>query len=253
MKILKVLIILCGLTLLYSTKTTRRRIALLIENSAYSDLQILPSVINDVRDMRSMLIKLKFKVLSAENVDLAQLYAYEKEFYREIKPNDAVLIYFAGHGYHCKNDTYFIPLDHKRAGSYSHQQLIRRLNKNKENIIFIYIIDTCPQNSVQCDNIPMKTDKTCLENPHIVIYATQLGSKAYDYETKRWQVVGYKNGQLTSGVLKHMKTPNMDIRKMAKMVKEYVKLYATRPQLPEMQDNCLNESFIFNSIEHEEF
>ncbi len=92
---------------------TSSRVALVIGNSNYTKLPILPNPSNDARLMEQTLRKVGFEVVSAIDADRRTIARAVRKFGRALRAGDrdtVGLFYFAGHGVQARGVNYFIPL-----------------------------------------------------------------------------------------------------------------------------------------------
>jgi hypothetical protein len=91
-----------------------QRIALVVGNNAYANLDSdkqLINAISDARLMRSTLQSLGFEVLYGENLDRRQLVDKLFDFTAKLNQGDVALFFFAGHGVSFSGANYLLPTD----------------------------------------------------------------------------------------------------------------------------------------------
>jgi uncharacterized caspase-like protein len=91
----------------------RRRIALVIGNSAYRHTSPLANPRNDALDIGAALKKLDFEVIQGLDVDKAAFDRNILEFASALQGAEAGLFFFAGHGLQLAGQNYLIPVDAK--------------------------------------------------------------------------------------------------------------------------------------------
>ena len=109
-------LIICFLILVSSVPVSiaQKRVALVIGNSNYTQMQALANPSNDSKLMAQTLSKLGFEVISASDVDFRGMRRAVKKFGRRLRASgkDAVgLFYYAGHGVQARGENYLIPLN----------------------------------------------------------------------------------------------------------------------------------------------
>jgi uncharacterized caspase-like protein len=91
----------------------RRRIALIVGNSAYRHTAPLANPRNDALDIGAALKKLDFEVIQGLDVDKAAFDRNILEFASALQGAEAGLFFFAGHGLQVAGQNYLIPVDAK--------------------------------------------------------------------------------------------------------------------------------------------
>jgi uncharacterized caspase-like protein len=91
---------------------SRRKIALIIGNSEYTDPsnKRTVSVTNAVK-LAKKLKSLGFNVTKHENVKSDMFFDVFSTFRKTVKNDDMILIYFSGHTYQVNDNTYLLPID----------------------------------------------------------------------------------------------------------------------------------------------
>ena len=88
-----------------------RRVALVIGNSAYSDVAALPNAANDGRAMAEKLRALGFEVFEGIDLSLVEMGNLVREFSRGLSGAEVGLFFYAGHGVQVEDENYLIPTD----------------------------------------------------------------------------------------------------------------------------------------------
>jgi tetratricopeptide (TPR) repeat protein len=91
----------------------RKRVALVIGNSAYAHAEELPDPGNDARAMSQLLEGMGFGVMSGVNLSKAEFEAKIAEFAKAAKTADLSLFFYAGHGLQVAGQNYLVPVDAK--------------------------------------------------------------------------------------------------------------------------------------------
>jgi uncharacterized caspase-like protein len=90
---------------------TRKRVALVIGNSAYRHARILGNPRNDAVDIGAALKKHGFEVIEGFDLDRAALEAKLREFAGRLRGADIGVFFYAGHGLHMAGHNYLVPVD----------------------------------------------------------------------------------------------------------------------------------------------
>jgi hypothetical protein len=127
----------------------RRRFALVIGNSNYSNLPKLPNTINDERSIALSLQATGFTVSAYENLDLNGMQNAIRTFGEKLGKNDVGLVYYAGHGVQVKGKNYLIPVKENIKKSFEvpasaiDVDLILATLESVKNDLNIVILDAC--------------------------------------------------------------------------------------------------------------
>ena len=131
------------------SRDNRRRFALVIGNSNYSNLPKLPNTINDERSISQSLQATGFTVSAYENLDLNGMQNAIRTFGEKLGKNDVGLFYFAGHAVQVKGKNYLIPISENIKKSFEvpasavDVDLVLATLENVKNDLNIVILDSC--------------------------------------------------------------------------------------------------------------
>jgi len=209
----------------------QRRTALVIGNASYQD-NPLKNSINDAEAMANALKDVGFDVILLENADLKQIENAIDTFHHQLKAGGVGLFYYAGHGTQVDGENYLIPVNAKldvaedvRYEAIPVGKVLARM-EDAANQMNIVILDACRNNpfarkwrSSQRGLAPIQSARGAL-----IAFATEPGGVAADGEGE--------NGLYTSFLLKHLKTPNLDVELMFKRVREDVVQATQNKQVP---------------------
>ncbi len=223
--------------------TNERRIALIIGNADYFNMDKLSNPINDAKAMKRLLSELGFEVLEYENVNFKKMNKAIDEFGKRLKDYDVSLFFYAGHGMQIKGYNYLIPVD----GIYETENDIQTSSiyakkildkmKCKTNII---ILDACRNNKFgRSRGIEKIKGLVEMKAPSdfLIAYATSTGEIAIDG-------IAGTNGVYTSALLEHIPTANIRIEDMFKRVRIEVVENTNKMQTP-WESTSLTETFFF--------
>jgi Caspase domain/TIR domain len=87
------------------------RIAIVIGNAKYPDVETLKTPVADARLMASGLSRAGFAVVTGENLTVDQTKRMLEQFYARIKPDSVVLFFFSGYAIQADRQSYLIPVD----------------------------------------------------------------------------------------------------------------------------------------------
>lgn len=224
-----------------------KRLALVIGNSQYMFSNPLINPKNDANDIANALIELDFEV--HRFLDLNQVQMIEKiiQFTKALQYFSAGLFYFAGHGMQIKGKNYLVPVDcnitneeETALSCYEMDNLLNSLSiyKDKTNII---ILDSCRTNPFS-DRLrgTMNSHFTEFTNPPIgtiISFSTSPDKPASDGQMS--------NGLFTRVLKENIKTPNIKIEELFKIVRSKVSKLSANNQIP-WEHSCLIGNFYFS-------
>jgi uncharacterized caspase-like protein len=129
-----------------------RRIALLVGNRDYTRTKALANPVNDATDLAAALRRAGFDVQLALNTSRRELERDIAEFTQRLRPGDAALFCFSGHGLQAEGEKYLLPVDFEALAEadvkYSAYPAARVLDNMKARgaRINILILDACRDN-----------------------------------------------------------------------------------------------------------
>lgn len=222
------------------------RTALVIGNSKYKLATELNNPINDATEIANSLHQLGFDVTLLKDADLRQMEQAMENFNRKLRQGGTGLFYFAGHGTQVDGENYLIPvearLEREQDVRYETLPLGKVLNvmEDAANDLNIIILDACRNNpygrkwrSFQGGlAAPTQTVKGTL-----IAYATSPGKVALDGTGR--------NSPYTTALLRHIKTPNLNVEQMFKQVRADVLQETNGKQTP-WESSSLIGTFAFN-------
>jgi formylglycine-generating enzyme required for sulfatase activity len=192
------------------------RFALVIGNSDYSDLGSLKNPVNDATDMAKALEELGFEVTLLLNADLIAMDEAVLRLSSNLarKADSTGFFYYAGHGVQSGGVNYLIPSEAKIPGeSYlkvralAAQTVMDNLLEAR-NGLNVIVLDACRDNPFSWGRSGTRGLTMVGNQPSgsIVVYATSAGSVALDGTGR--------NGVFTAELLKHLRTPGVEINEV---------------------------------------
>ncbi len=241
----------------------QNRTALVIGNTEYQQATSLRNPKNDATDIANVLEELGFEVILVLDANLQQMKQALKQFESKLSSGGIALLYYAGHGIQVKGENYLIPIDAKltreedtRSETLPLTTILWAMEANQtKNII---IIDACRNDPFSQNwkdrNIEIRTRGGIVVKPieglapieasfgSLIAYATAPGETAND---------GFnRNGTYTEHLLRHIKTPNLDIEIMFRNVRAGVYQATRREQIPWVSVS-LTEGIFLNPTEEQ--
>ena len=130
-----------------TSKYPEKRIALVIGNSNYQELDGLPNALNDARDVSYRLKQLGFDVITLYDGNINDMQTTVNSFFQVAQSYQVALIYFAGHGIRYEGKDYLLSVDRGDMGIKDEcnlDYLIDESEKWKSNgKVMIFVIDAC--------------------------------------------------------------------------------------------------------------
>jgi uncharacterized caspase-like protein len=216
-----------------------KRVALVIGNSAYQNVNMLPNPAKDAAAVGDMLTKAGFDiVISKQDVTNADMRRMVRDFSDKVGDADIAVVYYAGHGIEIDGTNYLLPIDTKlerdtdvEDEAVSLDRIVRILDPAKK--LRLVILDACRDNpfqktmkrSLSSRGIERGLAKVEPQNPNTLIaYAAKAGSTASDG-------VG-DHSPFTTALLKQLPTPGQDLRKSLGYVRDDVLKVTSNAQEP---------------------
>lgn len=228
-----------------------RRVALVIGNSHYENLEQLANPMNDERLISKTLNELGFEVTERRDLSFEEFADTVKAFSNSAQDAQTVLLYFAGHGFQFGGRNYLVPVDATlrdrrrfEKETLAVDDIISRLQRrNNQTLIFL---DACRNNPMP---VGAKTNAdrqglAQIENGSglFVAFATQPGNITRDGQGK--------NSPFAEALASYMPTPGISISDMMIRVRNTVEEKTFDNQTPWDQSSLRNQ-FYFNPDDEE--
>lgn len=225
--------------------------ALTIGINAYvpSNLVLQPCR-NDANDLSQSLRSIGFQVKTELDLDLNSMRSATKRFVDSIQPGAIVLYYFSGHGVQCNGENYLIPTNARNihannidSTAIGVQSLVDSMYQRRPRLV-ICILDCCrtqpPKNLLDGFNLnkpalsgtrpglaPMQTPPST-----IIVYACAAN------DTASAQSKNGRNSLYTYNLLRHIRTPNVDVETVLKRAAIDVQRESNNVQVPYRYSSC---------------
>ena len=108
-------VIICLLFFVSSSAMGAQRVALVIGNSNYAHVPVLPNPRNDASDISAALERLGFVVTPLENVGYDSFRKSLQEFKRAAAVSKVAAVFYAGHGIEVDQRNFLVPVDARLA------------------------------------------------------------------------------------------------------------------------------------------
>ncbi len=223
------------------------RVALVIGNSDYRQFSTLENPRNDALDVSVALRGLGFDVLLEVDVTKARLDGVIERFAKAAEGADAVLFFYAGHGFQAEGRNYLIPADAeiRSAADVMTQtaalDLVLGAMARSDGVKLVFL-DACRDNPFgatleQEARLGKGLARVGTEADFLFAYATQPDNVAYDGTGR--------NSFFTDALLHHIYTPGQDIQQMMIGVRRDVLAATGGKQIP-WENSSLTRQFRFD-------
>lgn len=231
----------------------KRRVAVVIGNSAYAHVSKLDNPRNDARAMATLLKKNGFQVVQGQDVGKRSFERLLRNAVRAGGPGAELVAFYAGHGFQIGSKNFLVPVDAnlKTANdlpfhSVRLRSLLRILGQRSDK--HLSFLDSCRNNPFPGTDaktgVTRGTGTTAIgfSEPRVpsggfVAYATKPGALAYDGDGS--------NSPFTAALLRNVRSrPNESIVSTLRRVRSSVRSATRGEQIPTWTSR-LNEGFAF--------
>lgn len=234
------------------------RLALVIGNAAYEWARPLKNPVNDASEVAGILKRLGFRLVTIAghnefhaNLGLVEMARALADFSVAAEKAETAIIFFAGHGVEVDGQNYLLPIDanleHIRRLYFETIRLADiRQTLNRASHYSLMILDACRDDPFK---VPMRglshTRSSSVgrgfahENVagnHGIAFAAQEGTLAYD------SLRGSQNSPYTQALIKHLETPDIEIRMLFGLIKDEV-MTNTGNQVPAFHSGFGGQEF----------
>jgi tetratricopeptide (TPR) repeat protein len=227
-----------------------KRIALVVGNGAYQSATPLPNPVNDARLVAKNLRDIGFEVSEGADLDHAAMLRLIREFLRSAPAAQLALVFYAGHGLQVDGHNYLVPIDAKLATRSDLNFEVVDVDVildglNDEARANLIILDACRDNPLarSLANRMRATRSatvsqglagyTAIGTGTLIAFATAPGQTALDGDDR--------NSPFTTALVKHLKTPGLEIRQMLTRVRADVVKATGSKQVPWDNSSLLGE------------
>lgn len=250
---------LCGLIMLMLSSLAvaapapvqERRVALVIGNSSYRNAPALPNTVNDARDMVGALRAVGFEVIDGLDLDKRGMDGALTRFARLAQDADAVMFYFAGHGFQFNGENYLVPVEARIEDEIGVQYETTRLADvvtalNFAKGVKIMVLDACRNNPfvgllakrqvtrgfvVGAGLAPVQRAQGM-----VIAYATQANDVAADGAGR--------NSPFTAALVREIGQPGLEVAALFRRVQKSVYDETQGKQTPELSLSLLGDFYL---------
>ena len=210
-----------------SAAMSAQRVALVIGNSNYDHVPVLPNPRNDASDIGAALERLGFAVTRLENADRNSLWQGLQEFKRAAAVSKVAAVFYAGHGIEVDQRNFLVPVDARLASDQDVEfetvpldLVMRALDGASE--LRLVILDACRDNpfaakmqrSGATRSIGRGLARLEPSEQTLVAYAAEAGTVASDGDGR--------NSPYTAALLRHIEEPGLELDLMFRHVRDSV-------------------------------
>jgi hypothetical protein len=235
----------------------KSRVALVIGNGAYVNAGPLPNPANDARAVAGVLREMGFDVSEGVNLDHRSQERLVRDFLRKAATAGIALLFYAGHGMQVDGKNYLVPVDAKLTARTDLSFETLELDKiiaglDDESRTNILILDACRDNPL-AKNFARTASRSAsspaglapvsnVGSGTLIAYATAPDQVALDGDTG--------NSPFTAALIKHLRTPGLEVRQMLTRVRAEVIAATQRKQVPWDKSSLLGDVYLAGSGRH---
>jgi uncharacterized caspase-like protein len=232
-----------------SIAPTAARVALVIGNSFYKAVNPLANPANDAQAMGQMLNRAGFEVITALNMNSAEMHRLTRDFAARVAakgPDTVALVFYAGHGLQVDGENFLVPVDarlEREADVASQTMPLADVMKALENVnsrMRIVILDACRNNPFAALETGRPHGLALVDAPNdtILAYSTAPGTEAADGAGE--------HSPYAAALIDSINQPGVPIEQLFKQVRLHVHQQTQGKQTP-WESSSLTSNFAFFS------
>jgi hypothetical protein len=245
---LSVLALLSGCWLTCGAALAESRIALVIGNSSYETVSVLPNPANDAKAMTELLKDAGFEVVQAANLSQSEMRQALSNFAGIAAakgPDTVTLVFYAGHGLQVDGSNFLVPVDARiqREADVPLQAMrladLMNILTDVPSKLRIVILDACRNNPFSEINKTTGRGLAIVDAPtgSLVSYSTAPGTEAQDGDGA--------NSPYTAALVKIAREPGLPIEQALKRVRASVHNATGNQQTPWESSSLTSDFFFF--------
>jgi hypothetical protein len=246
------------LSLIAGAADAESRLAFVVGNDAYRNVNPLQKAVNDARAVDRGLRQLGFQVVLGENLAWRDYVEKFSAFENSIQPGDIAFLFYSGHGVEIEGANYLIPVDAPKVAP-EQQSLLKDMSISTDNLIQrlkargartqIIVLDACRENPFRQSNGRSVGGARGLAGARLpggvfMIYSAGVGEIALD---RLSDSDANPNSVFTRSFLPLLQNPENSLIVVAKQTRAAVKSLATsigQTQSPAYYDEIDGEIFL---------
>lgn len=223
---------------------TERRIALVIGNATYENVESLANPANDSAAMRESLAQVGFELYGGDNLTLREFNNEIEKFDAAADLADVALVYYSGHGFQYRGRNYLVPRDAQLKDMASIEGETVRLDsiisklqdRDRQTLVFL---DACRNNPLP----PAQRQENGLAQVQTngdgvyVAFATEPGDISYDGRSDL--------SPFTRAMTQQIAVPEQSLADLMIEVRREVRKRTLEQQIP-WEQSSLSKQFYFN-------
>jgi hypothetical protein len=228
------------------------RVALIIGNSTYQNVPLLPNPVNDANDFAAALSRLGFSVKTLVDVNYDDMRHALIQFGQQARGADLAIVFFAGHGVQMGGENWLVPVDAQLATDINVaneaiglQSLVRAVSNTTK--LGLVILDACRSNpflpKMQNTNVQRAVERGFSRvepsDNVLVAYSARDGTTARDGSGR--------NSPFTQSLLSNIETPGIEVRFLFATARDEVMAATHREQQPFMYGSLSKEKIYLSS------
>ena len=228
-----------------------RRVALVIGNSNYRNVAGLPNAASDADVVGAALKKVGFQsVVIEKDLSRDKMVAVMRAFEDQVETADWAVVYYAGHGIEISGVNYLIPIDARLHADRDVQDEAVPLDRvlaatERAKKLRLVVLDACRDNPfvpqmrrvMASRSIGRGLARIEPEGGTMVVYAAKDGQVAMDGDRD--------NSPFVESLVRHLETPNVEISKLFRLVRDDVLAVTNRQQEPFVYGSLPGDDFFF--------
>lgn len=227
-------------------KSTERRVALVIGNSAYT-ARPLKNPVNDAKDIAQFLRNTGFTVTELLDADLAKMRAAVDRFSLDLSNNDVGLIYYSGHGIEYKGRNYFVPVNASIQDeqeiprqAFDATEILEKVGRFKSGAM-ILIVDACRNSPIfsKFRSAKVGLETMAVPNGMIVAFSASPGQIAGDGNGR--------NSPYTAALIKEAQIPSRKIEDILKETRRAVSDETSGRQVPWYNSSLVGDFYFLKN------
>jgi formylglycine-generating enzyme required for sulfatase activity len=256
----RTILILASVGLLFLTAWpahAAKRVALVIGNDIYEQVDNLQKAVNDARSMAETLEAIGFEVLRAENAPRREMNRQLQLFTERLETGDEALFFYAGHGVEIAGRNYLLPIDipsakpgqegFVQAEAVLVDEVLARIRRRGTRVA-ILVLDACRDNPFSGDgtrSVGASRGLARIPAPEgtFIMYSAGIGQTALDRLSDNDP---NPNSVFTRSLIPLLTQSGMPLTQMARQVRREVQRLAAQvahDQRPAYYDEVIGEFF----------